>query len=60
MKTASQPRILSAERLGDGVIITFNDGKSAIYPGSLLYTILSQAVEVKESDFNSDPQGMTY
>jgi hypothetical protein len=36
--------------LGDGVIITFDDGKSAIYPGSLLYTMLPYAIEVKESD----------
>jgi hypothetical protein len=40
--------------LGDGVIITFDDGKSAIYPGSLLYTMLPHAIEVKESDLNGD------
>jgi hypothetical protein len=54
MDTASQPRIVSAERLGDGVIITFDDGQSAIYPGSLLYTMLPHAIEVKESDLNGD------
>jgi len=37
------PRIVEAERMEDGVIITFDDGKCAVYPASLLYDVLPEA-----------------
>jgi hypothetical protein len=52
MENSSQPRIIYAERWGDGVIITFDDGKSAIYSAALLYATFSQAKLVEEFKFN--------
>lgn len=46
MKTDSQPRIIYAERLGDGVVITFEDGKTAIYSASLLRSFFTKAREL--------------
>ena len=43
MQNPSPPRILEAERLDDGVIITYADGVCAVYPTSLLHANLSQA-----------------
>jgi hypothetical protein len=50
MKTDLQPRIVYAERLGGGVIIAFEDGKSAVYSASLLESIFSQAEELGPDD----------
>jgi hypothetical protein len=41
------PRIIEAERMEDGVIITFDDGKCAVYSTSLLHDTLPQAEAVK-------------
>ncbi len=48
--TSSEPRIVYAERLGGGVIITFDDGKCAAYSALLLHNTLPQATEVIDSD----------
>jgi hypothetical protein len=48
MKTKLHPRIKDAERLNGGVIITFDDGKCAVYSATLLRTIFPQADEVME------------
>jgi len=37
MKSEPTPRIVSAERLKGDLFITFNDGKSALYPAKFLY-----------------------
>jgi hypothetical protein len=37
------PGIIDAERLGDGVIISFEDGTSALYSTALIYAMLPQA-----------------
>ena len=42
-------RIEQADRLNDGVIITFSVGKCAVYDAALLYACLSQ-VQLIESD----------
>jgi hypothetical protein len=39
-------RIIEALRTRDGVIITFENGKYATYPASLLYSMLPKAVEM--------------
>jgi hypothetical protein len=44
------PKVLSAERSRDGVIIEFEDGRAAFYPASLLAAVLSQAVQLEELD----------
>jgi hypothetical protein len=46
MKTDPQLRIVEAERLRDGVIISFEDRKSAVFSASLLYATLPQAYEI--------------
>lgn len=46
MKTDLQPRVIEAERLRDGVIISFEDGKSAVFSASLLYETLPKAREI--------------
>lgn len=48
--TSPEPRIIYAERLGGGVIITFDDGKCAVYSALLLLNTFSQAAEVNEID----------
>jgi hypothetical protein len=46
MKIDPQPRVIFAERLSGGVIISFEDGKTAIYSASLLASIFTKAQEV--------------
>jgi hypothetical protein len=43
-------RVRSAELFRDGIIITFADGKSALFSADLLYAALSQAQELSEND----------
>jgi hypothetical protein len=50
MKTDPQPRIIYAERLGDGVVITFEDGKTAVYSAALLRSIFTQASELHDDE----------
>ena len=50
METIPIPRIVYAERVGDDVIIEFDDGECALYPASLLFSILRQAVKIEFSD----------
>jgi hypothetical protein len=40
-------RVIAAERLEEGVVITFEDGRCAIYSASLLYETLPQAQAVE-------------
>lgn len=42
------PKIVSAERTCDGVLIEFDNGNAAVYPASLLASVFSQAVKVEE------------
>jgi hypothetical protein len=46
MENAPQPRVIDAERLEDGVIITFEDGKTAVYSATLLRSIFYEAKEL--------------
>ncbi len=48
MKTAIAPRITQVERLTDGVIITFNDDKRALYPVRLLLEVFDKAQPLSE------------
>lgn len=47
MKTLLSPRVVEAERLDGGVILTFDDGKCAIYPVSLLFAFFPKAEQYK-------------
>jgi hypothetical protein len=50
METQIVPHVVWAERIGNGIIVTFNDGKCAVYSAVLLYTAFSQAEQVTESE----------
>lgn len=43
-------RVRFAELVREGVIITFSDGKCALFSDDLLYALLSQAQELHEND----------
>ena len=45
------PRIVYAERVGDDVIIEFNDGECALFPAALLLAILPKAVKIECSAY---------
>jgi hypothetical protein len=47
METTPIPRVVYAERVGDDVIIEFDDGECALYPAPLLLSILPQAVKIE-------------
>jgi hypothetical protein len=53
MEKDCPPHIISAERVGDGVLIEFNDRKCALYPATLLYETLPQAIAFR----NTEPEG---
>ncbi|MFZ0743310.1 MAG: hypothetical protein WAM85_02840 [Terracidiphilus sp.] len=62
METTSTPQIVAAERMGGGIFIEFDDGKSALYPALLLYGSLHQAIQVDTSnqeDFEANASGTT-
>jgi hypothetical protein len=40
------PRIIEALRSKDGVVITFEDSKCAVYPAALLYAMFPNADEL--------------
>jgi hypothetical protein len=46
MERLSEPIILAADKLANAVLVTFEDGKGAIYSASLLYATLPQAQHV--------------
>jgi hypothetical protein len=48
METGSQSNVKYAEIVGRGLIITFTDGKCALFPTDLLYATLPQAEELPE------------
>jgi hypothetical protein len=52
MENKPKIRVRSAERVGGGLIITFDDGKSALYSASLLRDTFSQAEELKEPNWD--------
>jgi hypothetical protein len=48
------PRIVEALRTKDSAIITFEDGKYAKYPASLLYSMLPKAAKMNGDWSNPD------
>jgi hypothetical protein len=52
MTTDLAPRVLSADRASGGVIITFDDGKCAVYSASLLHATLGQAELIPDESLN--------
>ena len=46
MDTRPGPRIVSSDRLHNGVVVSFDDGKTVLYSAALLYATLPQAHEI--------------
>jgi len=40
------PRIVGVDRLHDGVVISFDDGKTVIYPSDVLHEILNRGEDI--------------
>jgi hypothetical protein len=49
-----QPRVEHADRAGSGIVITFSDGKCALFPAVLLYAALPHAQEISELKDDED------
>jgi hypothetical protein len=43
MDALSQPLITFSDRLDNGIVVGFDDGKTAFFPAALLYATLPQA-----------------
>jgi len=57
MDSFYHPSVESVERLEDGVVISFEDGRSALYPASLLYAMLTLVQEIPSEDpAHGDPE----
>jgi len=50
MDTHTDSRIISADRRSNGIIVTLEDGKCALYSTTLLHAMFSQAQELLDSD----------
>ena len=44
------PRIVYVERLSDGVVVAFDDGRCALYSSRLLYETFHDAEPIDDSD----------
>jgi hypothetical protein len=47
MDETPDPQVISAEKHHGDLLITFSDGRAALYPARLLYAVIAQAEEVK-------------
>ncbi len=45
---AQKPRIVQADKLNGGVVIAFDDGKTAFYPATLLHEIISRTQDLPD------------
>lgn len=50
-------KVVSVDRMARGVIATFADGRSALFPGELLYAMLSEAEDLtgEPSESTTEP-----
>jgi hypothetical protein len=46
MDSLPPPRVIAAERMKDGVVIEFDDGKSAFFSSTLLRSTFPKAIEI--------------
>jgi hypothetical protein len=53
MESELPPRIISAERMENALIVTFDNGCSAVYSASLLYAIYDQAEDITDLEAES-------
>jgi hypothetical protein len=49
-KKRPPPHIICADRIGDGLLIEFDNRKCALYSAALLYKTLAKAIEVENTE----------
>ena len=49
-RSTTEPEIVGSERLDNGIVVTFRDGRTLFYPAALLETISSQAEDHTDLD----------
>jgi hypothetical protein len=54
MDSPPDPRIVSVDRMDNGAVVSFDDGKTALYSAALLYATLPQA-RAMPSDSETPP-----
>jgi hypothetical protein len=54
MAVAIQPRIVMVDRTEEGIVVSFEDNRDAIFPASLLYSLLPHVQEIFGSEQNTD------
>ena len=47
MESADPVRIVSGQRMKEGLLIEFDDGECGIYPAALLLNLLPQAIPIE-------------
>jgi hypothetical protein len=58
MEGRSEPRVIFSDRIDGGMIIGFDDGKTAFYSAALLHAALPQAQMMpSDSEDSGLPQG---
>jgi hypothetical protein len=58
MEGHPEPRVVFSDRIDGGMVIGFDDGKTAYYSAALLYTTLPQAQMMpSDSEDSGLPQG---
>jgi DUF971 family protein len=50
METPANPRVISSDKMDGGVVVSFDDGKTALYSASLLRAMLPQAKQMNDAD----------
>ena len=54
METQAPPKIVTADKSDDSVIVTFSDGTCAVYSSEVLQATISQAKIFQEPDLEDD------
>jgi hypothetical protein len=54
MEKFPNPRIISSDRWNNAIVVSFDDGKTALYSAAFLYAALSQARMLAPSDSESE------
>lgn len=56
MEAIADPHISAVDRLLGGVLVTFDDGRDALYSPALLQRIVPQAIDIAELLEGPEPQ----
>lgn len=49
---SEQNKVVAVDRMSDGLVILFNNGRAALYSSELLYTMLNSAVPLSSMQEN--------